>query len=139
METKNKLLPLGTKVNCQGYIKKTGNCLITKNDYESAFNTKVQCESESGYYDINGKSIDYEEFVYTKQFVENPFVGFICGKKTINTAVFPIYFWNDHLGDVTQVWKDAYVYCYEVCVENKNHSWGKRYVPMNKVEVEDNE
>ena len=138
MKTNKSYLPLGTKVTCKGYLKKTGKGIHNNENeqrqYCKAHNIPFE-RSESGYYDNFGNPIAWEEFVYTRQFVEKLFVGFICGKKVLHTAIFPIGLYDAYGSDVTSVWKDKVVECYEVCVENKNHSWGKRYVPIDKVEV----
>ena len=74
--------------------------------------------------------------IKVREFIEKEFTGFICGKKKLHTTIYPTVAYQSYTGDEYDVvYKDTYIDCYEVCVENKNKSWGKRYVPIDKVEV----
>ena len=130
---------LGAKVLCKGYLKKTYNFITNDKDIQKdlcKLNNKPLTDSESGYLDGLGNEVDWEEQIKVKEFVEKEFVGFICGKKNLHTTIYPTVFYQDFTGtEYDVVCKDNYVLCYEVCVENKNKSWGKRYVPVDKVEV----
>ena len=132
-------LELGTKVLCKGYLKKN-NVYIT-NDKEGQrelcrLNNKPFKESESGYHDSLGNEVDWEEQIKVREFIEKEFTGFICGRRKLHTTIYPTVAYQSYTGnEYDVVYKDNYIDCYEVCVENKNKSWGKRYVPMDKVEV----
>lgn len=119
---------LGERVICDGYLKKTGYCImfdeIGKNEVvESTNDPKYEKEFYEG------------DPVEVKKLELKKFHGYICGKQNVATH---ISYWEDEC----EYWcrrgitKDKIVPCYEVCVENKNRSWGKRLVPMAYVHKE---
>lgn len=132
-------IKLGTKVLCKGYLKKN-NVYIT-NDKEGQkelcrLNNKPFKESESGYHDSLGNEVDWEEEIKVREFIEKEFTGFVCGKKNLHTTIYPdVYYQPFTCNEYDMVYKGGYIACYEVCVENKNKTWGKRYVPIDKVKV----
>lgn len=139
------IMELGTKVLCKGYMKKTNNYIhndkLEQQNLCRKLNRKF-IESESGFYDNLGNPIDWEGMTKVMDFVEKEFVGYICGKRRLNVEIYPTVEYISYTGEDREVvyknWESA-INCYEVCVENKNHSWGKRWVPVDKLEVYDNE
>jgi hypothetical protein len=140
----NNSLSLGTKVICKGFLRKNNNYITHNKEDQKAlcklFNKPFK-ESESGYYDSLGNGVDWEEQIKVRDFIEKEFTGFICGKKKLHSTIYPTVCYESYTGnEYDVVYKDNYIDCYEVCIENKNKTWGKRYVPMDKVtEVLSNE
>lgn len=105
---------LGDKVKCNGFLKKTGNYIeIEKDD----FGYQKYASTEDG------------ELVDIKTFERKELIGFICGKRSVATQIYCDT--NEH--GTIHIFKCNFVDCYEICVENKNKSWGKRLVPINFV------
>lgn len=132
-------IELGTKVLCEGYIKRNNNYIDNSLEHQKYLckqNNREFEPSESGFYDSCGNGVDWEQLIPVKDFIANEFTGFICGRKKLHTAIYPtVIYVGPYLDEQTVVYKDKYIDCYEVCVENKNKSWGKRYVPIDKVEI----
>lgn len=133
-----KKIKLGQKVKCHSFVRKTGNWIEQCSYYNDVFlrlhNKKTNlCEP-----------LEFDEFVEINEIIKKEFEGFVCGKKKIYTHISCAWYDGIDTGfgtppDTTRIEKDNYIECYEVCVENKNKSWGKRYVPTKDIEVEKNE
>lgn len=116
---------LGDKVKCNGFLKKTGNFIQIEKD---------PLKGEYIWTNDTQYPIDFEEgsLVEIKKFEPKEFFGFICGRKSIATHICYLI---KEIGykEVPYISKEKYIDCYEVCVENKNKSWGKRLVPVKEV------
>ena len=121
---------LGDKVECEGFLKKTGLCIYIERD-----SRKSECiETNDPQYPSFG--LEAGDLVEIKRFEPKKFTGFVCGKRHVATHIcYEINYVDYH--QIPYISKENYVDCYEVCVENKNKSWGKRLVPIDKIELVD--
>ena len=126
---------LGQKVKCHSYIKKTGNWIKKIGERLCYDNAKFKYPKE----------IEYSESVVVNEIVKKDFEGFICGmKKKIHKKISCEWYCGVDIGfgdmpDTEKYEKFDYVECYEVCLEHKNKTWGKRYVPICDIEVINND
>lgn len=119
---------LGERVVCDGCLKKTGYFIWFQKIGE---NEKAALTNDPKY----KNEFDEGDTIETKKYVPKKFHGFVCGKKNVATHIS--YLEDDGYNPPWySINKDKIVPCYEVCVENKNKSWGKRLVPMEYVHKE---
>lgn len=108
---------LGDYVSCYGCLKQTGYFIVIDKDIVWTNDPQYSHAFEDG------------SEIQVKKIEKTHFYGYICGKKRVATY---IYYDTDNLGKI-KIYKDKYIDCYEICVENKNKSWGKRLVPTNLI------
>lgn len=123
-------IKLGDVVRCYAYIRKTGNWIKICGEDTFRYQNKKDNLSEP---------LDSGEGIIVNEIVNAYFEGFVCGKKKIHQRICANWFDGIDTGFGTppssiKIEKYDYIDCYEVCLINKNKSWGKRYVPTNKVE-----
>lgn len=115
---------LGDHVLCRGCMKKTGYHIEIETDDNGR-----QCGIASTNYPSYQDVLEDGCLVPINKIEDREFDGYICGQRPV---AMDIYCDTNDYGYI-RVYKENYIDCYEVCIENRNHSWGKRMVPKNLV------
>lgn len=124
-------MKLGQRVKCSGYVKKNGNRIEVSDDY-----CQIKKISKFGKEEV----IEYDETVVVNEIINKEFEGYICGAKSIHSKIFVEYCCPIDVGvgtmpESVRFRKCDFIDCYEICLVNKNKTWGKRLVPIDNIKI----
>jgi hypothetical protein len=131
-------MKLGQKVKCKGYLKKSGNYVLGRDNWQKADNIEKLVEDKevkNFVAIINGefKGLNYEEDVTLTKIVQKDFKGFIVGKKTVYSTIYLEINYQYDGGEYEIFSTNNPIACYKVY-----YAFGKsRLVPCELVEFEE--